>query len=70
MTTIVATRATEPVRIADSQGRPKPDDPAELSGWLREGAAELVDAVRSAGPATVVWSGRASGHQRRSGCGG
>jgi uncharacterized protein (TIGR03083 family) len=56
MTTIVATRATERVRFRDSQGRRKPDDPAELPDWLREGAAELVDAVRNVGPSTVVWS--------------
>jgi uncharacterized protein (TIGR03083 family) len=56
MTTIVATRATEPLPNADAQGRPMPADPAELPDWLREGAAELVDAVRSAGPSTIVWS--------------
>jgi uncharacterized protein (TIGR03083 family) len=56
MTTIITTRATDPVRDRDSQGRPTPDDPADLPDWLREGAAELVAAVRSAGPSTVVWS--------------
>ena len=56
MTTIVATRATAPVRRRDTLGRPAPDDPAQLPSWLREGAAELVDAVRSAGPSTPVWS--------------
>jgi uncharacterized protein (TIGR03083 family) len=56
MTTIVATRATAPVRRRDTLGRPVPDDPAQLPSWLREGAAELVDAVRSAGPSTPVWS--------------
>lgn len=56
MTTIVATRATAPVRGRDTQGRRAPDDPAELPAWLREGAAELVDAVRSVGPSTRVWT--------------
>jgi uncharacterized protein (TIGR03083 family) len=56
MTTIVETRATAPVRFRDVRGRPAPTDPAELPGWIREGAAELVAAARSAGPDTVVWS--------------
>jgi uncharacterized protein (TIGR03083 family) len=56
MTTIVATRATEPVRFRDTRGRPTPEDPAELPDWVREGAAELVDAVRVTGPETTVWS--------------
>jgi uncharacterized protein (TIGR03083 family) len=56
MTTIVATRATAPVRGRDTKGRPAPDDPAETPSWLREGAAELVGAVRSVGPSTPVWT--------------
>jgi len=56
MTTTVATRATAPVRRRDIQGRPAPDDPAELPAWLREGAVELVGAVRSGGPSTPVWT--------------
>lgn len=56
MATIVSTRATAPVRARDVQGRPMPSDPAELPGWVREGAAELVAAVHAAGPDTVVWS--------------
>jgi uncharacterized protein (TIGR03083 family) len=56
MTTIVATRATAPVRRRDTKGRRAPDDPAQLPGWLREGAVELVDAVGSVGPSTPVWS--------------
>jgi uncharacterized protein (TIGR03083 family) len=56
MTTTVATRATEPVRRRDTQGRRAPDDPAELPPWLREGAAELVGAARSVGPSTPVWT--------------
>ena len=56
MTTIVATQATAPVRRQDTQGRRAPDDPPELPAWLREGAAELVGAVRSVGPSTPVWT--------------
>jgi uncharacterized protein (TIGR03083 family) len=56
MTTIVATRATAPVRRRDTRGRRAPDDPAQLPAWLREGATELVDATRSAGPSTPVWT--------------
>jgi uncharacterized protein (TIGR03083 family) len=56
MTTIVATLATAPVRGRDTKGRRAPDDPADLPDWLREGAAELVGAVRSVGPSTPVWS--------------
>jgi uncharacterized protein (TIGR03083 family) len=54
--TIVATRATEPVRFRDTQGRRNPEDPAERPDWVREGAVRLVDAVRSTGPETMVWS--------------
>ena len=56
MSTIVETRSTERVRFRDLRGRPAPTDPAELPDWIREGAAELVAAVRSAGPDTMVWS--------------
>jgi uncharacterized protein (TIGR03083 family) len=56
VTTIIDTRATGPVRFRDSQGRPEPADPAELPDWLREGAAELCAAIRSAGPETTVWT--------------
>jgi uncharacterized protein (TIGR03083 family) len=56
MTTIVATRATAPVRGRDTQGRRAPDDPTQLPAWLREGAADLVGAVRSVGPSTPVWT--------------
>src|SRR4029079_19700369 len=56
MTNSVAARATAPVRRRDPQGRRAPDDPAQLPAWLREGATELVAAVRSVGPSTPVWT--------------
>jgi uncharacterized protein (TIGR03083 family) len=56
MTTIVATRATDPVRRRDTPDRRAPDDPAQLPAWLRAGAAGLTGAVRSVGPSTPVWT--------------
>lgn len=32
------------------------EDTDRLCAWLREGAGELVEAIRSAGPQTLVWS--------------
>jgi uncharacterized protein (TIGR03083 family) len=54
--TIVSTRATEMVPFRDSRGRPVPENPADLPEWLREGATELLAAVRSVGPETTVWA--------------
>ena len=56
MTTIVATQATTAVAHRDTRGTPRPDDPTLLPSWLREGATELTDAVRSTGPSTPVWT--------------
>ena len=53
---MVETRAEGP---PDYSGAPRPtlpDDPAERARWLREGAARVVDAVRSAGPDEPVWN--------------
>ena len=33
-----------------------PDDLAGLARWLRDGAGELVEAIRTVGPQTPVWS--------------
>lgn len=33
-----------------------PEDPDGLRIWLRDGAGELVDAIRATGPQTPVWS--------------
>ncbi len=33
-----------------------PEEPAEISIWLRAGASELVDAIRAADPQTPVWN--------------
>jgi len=53
---VVAERATAPVRPRDLVGAQAPQDAAELDRWLRDGAAGLVDTIRSTGPQTPVWS--------------
>ena len=53
---IVAGRTTTPARPGDLVAAPAPQDAAELDRWLRDGAAELVDAIRATGPQTPVWS--------------
>jgi uncharacterized protein (TIGR03083 family) len=35
---------------------PVPEDTDELRAWLRDGAAELVEAIRSAGPLAPMWT--------------
>ncbi len=56
--TIVRTRATGPVseerinNVSDATDQ----DPAELAGWLTEGAGQLADALRTAGPEAAVWT--------------
>ncbi|MEU5012294.1 maleylpyruvate isomerase family mycothiol-dependent enzyme [Streptomyces sp. NPDC021749] len=56
--TIVRTRATGPVseerlnNVSDATDQ----DPAELAGWLTEGAGHLADALRTAGPEAAVWT--------------
>ena len=56
MSTIVDTRATSPVGHRDVPDAPMPEDPALRPAWLREGAAALVEAVRSTGPSVPVWT--------------
>lgn len=54
-TAIVAGRLT----TAPDFSRPReaaPDDADELCAWLRDGAADLAESIRSAGPQTHVWS--------------
>jgi uncharacterized protein (TIGR03083 family) len=55
VTTVVATRMTEPVspRSIDAG---LPEDPADYPKWLASGAAPLLSALRDAGPDTPVWS--------------
>lgn len=53
---LVAGRITTPVNPRELPREQAPQDAAELDRWLRDGAAELVDAVRSTGPQTPVWS--------------
>ncbi len=53
---IVAKQSTAPVRPGDLVGAQAPDDPEALDRWLREGADELVGAIRATGPQTPVWT--------------
>jgi uncharacterized protein (TIGR03083 family) len=48
-TTIVATRAAEPIPFREVPDGRLPDDPAERPGWLRRGASGFSEAVHSAG---------------------
>jgi uncharacterized protein (TIGR03083 family) len=56
--TTVRTRATGPLLVEHSRGLPseKVDDPAILGPWLAEGADELAQTLRAAGPGTPVWT--------------
>jgi uncharacterized protein (TIGR03083 family) len=54
-TTIVATRAVEPIPMREVPDGRLPDDPAEHPGWLRRGAAGLAEAVHGAG-SEPVWT--------------
>ncbi|MEV6568715.1 maleylpyruvate isomerase family mycothiol-dependent enzyme [Streptomyces kronopolitis] len=56
--TIVTTRASKGVDPADvpEGAGPEGADPAALDAWLAAGAAQLVAALREAGPDTEVWS--------------
>lgn len=56
--TIVRTRATE--EVSDEQVNNvfgyRDEDPAVLDAWLAEGAQQLADALRAAGPDAPVWT--------------
>ena len=53
---IVTRRATAPPDPSELNVAVAPKDPDGLCTWLREGAGELVDAIRAADPQTPVWS--------------
>jgi uncharacterized protein (TIGR03083 family) len=56
VTAIIARRATAPLDPHELGMATAPADAAGLGSWLGDGASELVDAIRQAGPQTVVWS--------------
>jgi uncharacterized protein (TIGR03083 family) len=56
VTAIITRRATTPIDSAELSVADAPADPDGLAGWLRDGAGELVDAIRAADPQTPVWS--------------
>lgn len=53
---IVSRRAAEPVPADAVPGAEAPEDPVARSEWLRESAAQVVEAVREVGPETPVWA--------------
>jgi uncharacterized protein (TIGR03083 family) len=55
-TAIVTRRASAPLDPGALGIAAAPGDPGGLGTWLREGADELVDAIRAAGPQTPVWT--------------
>jgi uncharacterized protein (TIGR03083 family) len=57
-TAIVAARATGPVksRFGDFPADDAGDDPAALGSWLTQGAGQLAETLREAGPDTSVWT--------------
>jgi uncharacterized protein (TIGR03083 family) len=56
VTVIVTQRITVPPDPGELNVAVVPEDPDGFRTWLREGAGELVDAIRAAGPQTPVWS--------------
>lgn len=55
-TAIVTRRATAPPDLSELGMAAAPGDLDGLGNWLRDGAGELVTAIRAAGPQTPVWS--------------
>lgn len=55
VTSIVARRASAPLDPSQVAALTAPTDVADLCTWLREGAEDLVDVMRAAGPQTPVW---------------
>lgn len=55
-TVLVTRRTTAPPDPGELDVPAAPEDPGELGTWLRDGAGELVDAMRVAGPETRVWT--------------
>lgn len=53
---LVARRVSEPGELSAPTTFPAPDGAAELDRWLRAGARELVDAVRTVGADQPVWN--------------
>lgn len=53
---LVARRAGGPEAASDSRGQPMPGSEGVPDGWLTQGAAELVVAVREVGPEYPMWT--------------
>jgi uncharacterized protein (TIGR03083 family) len=54
-TALITQRASAPPPAGQLQLPAAPEEPHRLGMWLREGAGQLVDALREAGPHTPVW---------------
>ncbi len=60
--TVVRTRAAGPVPDTDFRDRPAGDEDSAAPGpWLAEGAVELAETLREAGPGTPLWTPVAGG---------
>jgi uncharacterized protein (TIGR03083 family) len=59
-TAIVVTRSAQPIPFRDVPDGKLPEDPRQHGDWLRDGAADLVGAVRDAGDASV-WTHQGAG---------
>jgi uncharacterized protein (TIGR03083 family) len=53
---LVIRRALAPISSREAPDRRMPEAEPQRSGWLAAGAADLVAAVRDAGPDTPVWT--------------
>ncbi len=56
VTAIITRRITAPPDPNELGTAAAPEDVGGLCDWLRDGAGELVEAIRAAGPHTAVWS--------------
>ncbi|MGH3999750.1 MAG: maleylpyruvate isomerase family mycothiol-dependent enzyme, partial [Pseudonocardiaceae bacterium] len=56
VTELIIRRSTAPPDFSTLRKAAAPEDPDKLGTWLRDGASELVGAIRAAGPRTPVWS--------------
>lgn len=56
VTAIITRRATTAPAAGELGAVAAPEDTDDLGTWLRDGAGELVHAIRAAGPQTPVWS--------------
>ncbi len=56
VTELITNRITTPPNPSEFAMAAAPEDADELGTWLHDGTAELVGAIRAAGPQTPVWT--------------